>query len=339
MLHAEADAKQYLIIIIFIDLRTIKTIKKPLIYLGMAHNVNTSGKQYLVYIDAEFQTYRVPDNDDPFLADGYIKTPHWTTSTNDLHNSNYHFMLSLGIIIYEGTKRLPFLLALFPSKAVSAEARFANPQFLEPAYTTVRPTAAAAVQMAKTQLVESDDRFVKHIFPWRNELNVEQQGFLDAGHRAYNKGLTLADRGDGLAILRYFLGEIVPRAKIVHKGQNDLYALMNTARLLELGVPPIDSRNLDMYLPVFKEVGWPGGLRALKEALVARNGTRGLEHLERRLIGDIQEFIVAKFGESARNSVGAHNPLVDCAYAHIVDIVCATLCIGAVRARACNLIA
>jgi hypothetical protein len=301
--------------------------------------VNYGGKQYLVYIDAEFQTYRVPDTDDPFLADGYIKTPHWTTSANDLHNSNYHFMLSLGIIIYDGGRRLPFLLALFPSKVGSAEARFSNPQFLEPAYTTVRPRAAADVQGAKMQLVASDARYATEIFPWRAELTAAQQEFLDAGHRAYNRGLTMGDRAEGVAILRMFLHTIVPHAKIVHKGHNDLYALMNTARLLGLGVPPIDSRNLDIYLPVFKEVGWPGGLRALKEALVARNGTRELEQLERGLIRDIKTFIVAKFGEEARNSVGAHNPLVDCAYAHIVDNVCATLCAAGVgRPRACNMI-
>jgi len=301
----------------------------------MAHNVDTGGKKYVAYIDAEFQTYRVPDTADPFVKEGYVKTPHWITTANDLHNSNYHFMLSLGIIIYDGAKRLPFLLALFPSKAGASE-RFSNPQFLEPAYTTVQPASAAVIQQSKSMLVASDGRYVKDIFPWRSSLTAEQQEFLDNGHRAYNRGLTIGDRGEGKKILQYFLSEIAPHAKIVHKGQNDLYALMNTARLLEIGMPPIDTRNLDVYLPVFKELHLPGGLKPLKMRLVANNNSGGLDRLEKILMRDIVDFIIKKFGEAARNSVGAHNPLVDCAYAQILDIVCASVCNGNARPRVCN---
>jgi hypothetical protein len=295
------------------------------------NNVSKGGKQYLVYMDAEFQAYRVPDDDDPFIKDGYIKTPHWTSSRNDLVNSNYHFLLSLGLIIYDAHDRRTMKLALFPSKAIGhIDTRFTNAQLLEPGYTTVRPATAARILELKNNLVLHDPKYGTrdHKFPWRSSMDSTGQALLDEGHAAYNSGLRMADRAHGKAVLRDFLEHIVPNAKIVHKGQNDLYALMNSARLMEFGVPPIDSRDLDLYLPVFRSLHLPGALALLKERLVEKNTTGVLAPLETEFKAAVEEFVVDMFGEGARASVGAHNPLVDCAYAQIVDIICATVCDG-----------
>ena len=301
--------------------------------------MSRGGKQYLVYMDAEFQAYRVPDKADPFIKDGYIKTPHWTHSRNDFTNSNYHFLLSLGLIIYDARGTRTMKLALFPSKAVGRiDERFANPQLLEPGYTTVRPATAARILELKNNLVAHDPKYGTrdHKFPWHSSLDSTGQAILEEGHAAYNSGLRMADRAHGKAVLRDFLENIVPKAKIVHKGQNDLYALMNSARLMEFGVPPIDSRDLDLYLPVFRELHLPGALGLLKERLVERNNTGVLGPLETELKTAVESLVVDMFGEGARASVGAHNPLVDCAYAQIVDIMCATVCDGDSAPAVCD---
>jgi hypothetical protein len=303
------------------------------------NNVSRDGKQYLVYMDAEFQAYRVPDNDDPFIKDGYIKTPHWTSSLNDLKNSNYHFLLSLGLIIYDEDDKRTMKLGLFPSKAVGRiDERFLNAQLLEPGYTTVRPATAARILELKNNLITHDPKYATrdHKFPWRSTMDAEGQALLDECHAAYNSGLRMSDRAHGKAVLRHFLEHIVPYAKIVHKGQNDLYALMNSARLMEFGVPPIDSRDLDLYLPVFRSLHLPGALGLLKERLVERNNTGVLAPLEGELKASVEAFVVDMFGEGARASVGAHNPLVDCAYAQIVDIICSTVCTGDSAPAVCD---
>ena len=64
--------------------------------MELLKTLNKKGKQYLVYIDAEFQTYRIHNESDVLGAKGFVKTPYdfGMVEGNFKHNK-YHFLLYL----------------------------------------------------------------------------------------------------------------------------------------------------------------------------------------------------------------------------------------------------
>ena len=311
--------------------------------------LNKAGKKLLVYIDAEFQTFRQPDDDDKLLASGYTKTPYlFGMAGNNYTHSNYHFLLSFGFIVVDKGVAT-YHLALFPSlfKFKDASGQFVNGQLLEPGYTTCAPGVAAAIATQRTLLKDCAQRF-----PFFRNLSLGNREIFKQINETYNNSIDDVELWKALSTLNYFFETIVPNALIVHKGQNDMWALKNTAHYYRIGICPTLSRNLDMIeidlpgLPKRPKLNvaqqWfvnPPAAAATAEAPnaataapanAAPNVKPGLHQriiklhpamvaLRAKLLTEIQTFFLQKWGAAAAN-VAAHNPLVDCAYAAILDL-------------------
>ena len=105
--------------------------------MELLESINKEGRPFLVYIDAEFQTYRVPSQRDPLESMKYTKTPYdFGMSEGNFGNNKYHFLLNIGFIIIGPYGRSSHF-AMFPSHFSSGV--FENPQLLEPGYTTCSP--------------------------------------------------------------------------------------------------------------------------------------------------------------------------------------------------------
>jgi hypothetical protein len=294
-------------------------------------NVNTAGKPFLVYIDGEFQTYRVPSQNDPLKAEDYIKTPyHYGMEKGNFGNNKYHFLLNLAFIII-GPDGLRSGFAMFPSKFECGDAGFENPQLLEPDYAPCNPDASYKITEERKIIGE------KGTFPYYADFSEdpEKKAAFENINRIYNSSISIPEFMESYATLSYLIS-IAPYAMIVHKGQNDLYALSNTARLFGLEMKPITTRDLDrviLHLPDLRRTkldivqayftappSLPNNvenadpvhirLHSIKDKLIAIRET---------MLGEIRAFFISKWGPRAGN-IAAHNPLVDCVYAIIMDL-------------------
>jgi hypothetical protein len=107
--------------------------------MDLLKTLNTAGKPLLVYIDAEFQTYRVPDNNDPLAkAGGFKATPYdYGMAHGNAGNNKYIFLLNMGFIVINSHGHSSHF-AMFHSN-FNPDDVFNNPQILEPGYTTCPP--------------------------------------------------------------------------------------------------------------------------------------------------------------------------------------------------------
>jgi len=323
--------------------------------------LNKAGKKLLVYIDAEFQTFRQPDDDDKLLASGYTKTPYlFGMAGNNYTHSNYHFLLSFGFIVVDKGVAT-YHLALFPSlfKFKDATGQFSNGQLLEPGYTTCAPGVAAAIATQRTLLKDCAQRF-----PFFRNISLANREIFKQINETYNNSIDNVELWKAVSTLNYFFETIVPNALIIHKGQNDMWALKNTAHYYRIPIYPTLSRNLDMIeidlpgLPKRPKLNvaqqWfvnppaiaPAAVAATApdataaapnaaaadapNAAAAANAKPGLHEriiklhpamaaLRAKLLTEIQAFFLEKWGAAAGH-VAAHNPLVDCAYAAVLDL-------------------
>ena len=288
----------------------------------------------VVYIDAEFQGYMVLIEGDPLFARGFQSTTPYLYRPIDSVIRRYHFLLSLGFIVFRGTAKPEYYLATFPSK-YGAGTEFDNVQILEPGYTASAPSVATQLLDKKTAILAIDHELI-HLrdsksagrnervkrrtddlkFAFLSDLTPEQKGISVSGHMAYNNGRDFKERSASNLAFNDFL-EILENehALLIHKGENDLVALKNTCKLMGRGLPPYANLDLDHYSHVHK--GVPD---KRLDTLQKFYGGRYPELAVRRnvMLEEVLKIIVARWGEEAREGVAAHNPLVDCVYALVV---------------------
>lgn len=299
--------------------------------MELLESINKEGQPFLVYIDAEFQTYRVPSQRDPLELMKYTKTPYdFGMSEGNFGNNKYHFLLNIGFIIIGPYGRSSHF-AMFPTHFSSGV--FENPQLLEPGYTTCSPYADYEITEKRKIIGE------KGTFPYYADFHgdAKKQSAFREINAIYNSSITPDVMMESYATLAFLLHDIAPRAMVVHKGRNDLYALANTVRLLfDLDMPKILTRDLDrvkLRLP---------GLTKTKLELVQTYFTmppalpnnvssvnpvhlrlHEIKHelilIRKTLLEEIRAFFIEKWGAGA-GDVAAHNPLVDCVYTAIMDL-------------------
>lgn len=294
--------------------------------MDLLQSINKEGKSLLVYIDAEFQTFRLPDVNGGNALDmnGFIKTPYYYGMKPTNHGqSNYHFLLSFGYIIVYPNGYREYNIILFPSIFDLSSSLFSNGQLLEPGYTTCKPDIAAAIAKKRWKPNSKDD-----IFPFYNQLTSEKRKhtFVEIND-LYNSSFEPVHIMMSLVSLRYFFENIVPYALLVHKGQNDLYALRNTAHLHGLYTEHMTTRDLDKIM--FKLPGLSSRkLDLVQEYFVhppASSEQRILDKkdalftLRETMLSEIRNYFTELWGPAA-SAISAHNPLVDCAYAAIMDL-------------------
>lgn len=277
--------------------------------MDLLKKVDWQGRQYLVYMDAEFQTFRLPSSGDNLAANGYVNTPYlYGMKPTNVGQNNYHFLLNLGFIVFDVTGRHTYNFALFPSLFDMASPFFNNGQMLEPGYTTCAPAVAAAI--AKLRFVDGD------IFPFYKTLSLGKRTTFRKINDVYNAGITEEEQVAGVLTLKNFLTHVVPNAILVHKGRNDLFALQNSARYYGLDVSHMVTRDLDsipnrMYdLPDKR-------LNTIQNHIV--RGDPALKRLRDMIMVEIAAYF-EKLWSTSDAAVTAHNPLVDCAYAMVMDI-------------------
>lgn len=299
--------------------------------MDLLGSLNRKGKTKLVYIDAEFQTYRVSNKNDPLAAKGFVATPYdFGMSEGNFGNNKYHFLLNLGFIVIDEHGHSSHF-AMFSSKFNSGNG-FENPQILEPGYTTCKPFTDYRITEKRAIVGKAGT------FPYYASFlaDPEKQAAFEDISEIYNSSISDGDKMESYATLTYFLKDIAPKAMIVHKGRNDLWALYNTARLLKIPMPTVLTRDLDrvaLRLP---------GLRSTKLDIVQRYFTMPaplpnniteadpvhlrlhkikdiLIDMRDMLLDEIRDFFISKWGAPA-GDVAAHNPLVDCVYAAVIDL-------------------
>jgi ribonucleotide monophosphatase NagD (HAD superfamily) len=127
---------------------------------------------------------------------------------------------------------------------------------------------------------------------------------------------------DSIATLHYLLKQLAPYSKIVHKGNTDIDAIANTCRMYGLPLPELNTRNLNHYSHKF--VGLYGvehdkKLGTLQELFASHD--EELRHIRDTMIVGSEKYMTSIYGEGLE--LKAHNPLVDCVYALILDIAVA----------------
>uniref|UniRef100_A0A6C0DSF0 Uncharacterized protein n=1 Tax=viral metagenome TaxID=1070528 RepID=A0A6C0DSF0_9ZZZZ len=286
-------------------------------------NVDLTGKT-VIYIDAEFQGYKVPKVHDRLWASGFQPTEPYTYTSEDEYVHRYHFLLSLGLYtLNDGV----FELATFPSEYGRGEG-FANVQILEPGYTTSAPDVAADLAQSKYEILLADvdvsllkgaareKRIEKLKFAFMSELNLAQQGLCAGGHQRYTRGRDFKERSLSNLVFADFIKTLKKGGCVlIHKGRNDLVALKNTCTLKGVELPPFENIDLDAFNHLHEGAD-DKKLNTLQELYSGRYPE--LRAKRDALLDRVTENVVKRWGAAAREGVAAHNPLVDCVYALVL---------------------
>jgi hypothetical protein len=272
-------------------------------------SVNRGGKKYVVYMDAEFQTYRSPKTNDLLAKAGFKLTPPFVHYPNDHKYNTYQFLLNIAFIIVDEDKNYWMQLAVFPSLFGSAP--FDDGRLLEPAYTVVSPDIIKKMEAGRPKVKKFE--FLSNIDSQEGKV-----GFLRL-NELYQSDMSPAKIEKSKSVLGYLLKTLAPHSKIVHKGATDLDAIHNTCVYYKMGVPALNSRNLDHFS--HKLVGLYGETHDKKletlQGLFCKYDYE-LYALRESMIGFTNKFMEDYYGVPVESK--AHNPLVDCVFALILDI-------------------
>ena len=271
--------------------------------------IDSDGKPYVVYMDAEFQTFRSPKSNDLLGKAGFKLTPPFVHYPNDHIYNTYQFLLNIAFIIVDADKNYWVQIATFPS--LFGKPPFDDGRLLEPAYTIVTPDII--------KKMEDERPKVKKFEFLSNILSEEAKaGFLRLND-LYQSGMGPDNLEKSKSILNYLLKTLAPHSKIVHKGATDLDAIHNTCVFYKIKMPSLDSRNLDHFSDKF--VGLYGETHDKKletlQGLFCKYDQELLD-LRESMIAYTNLYMEGFYGEKVEAK--AHNPLVDCVYALILDI-------------------
>jgi hypothetical protein len=271
--------------------------------------IDKGGKPYVVYMDAEFQTYRSPKDNDLLAKAGFKLTPPFVHYANDHKFNTYQFLLNIAFIIIDDNKNFWTYLATFPS--LYGDSPFDDGRLLEPAYTVVSPDI--------TKKMEAERPKVKK-FEFLSNMDSEEAkaGFIRVND-LYQSEMSPEKLGQSMWVLNYLLKTLIPQSKLIHKGNTDLDAIHNTCLFYKLDIPRINSRNLDHFSDKF--VGLYGETHDKKletlQGLFCKYD-RDLLALRESMIANTNHYMETYYG--VPTVAKAHNPLVDCVYALILDI-------------------
>jgi len=271
------------------------------------------GKEYIIYMDAEFQTYRSPIKDDKLALAGYKLTPPFVYYPNDYKYNTYQFLLNIAFIIVERSGATHNYIAAFPSLLNSSSA-FNDGRILEAAYTVASPSIVKEMGRVRPDVE-------KFAFLSNLSSNSKKSDFLKV-NTVYQSDFNPEMVKQSVSTLRYLCEQLAPHSKVVHKGHTDIDAIANSCRLYNMPVPALNTRNLNHYSHKF--VGLFGEkhdkkLGTLQELFASRD--QELRWLRNTLIADSERYVASIYGEGLE--LKAHNPLVDCVYAMILDIAVA----------------
>ena len=262
-----------------------------------------------VYLDCEFQTFRIHISQDKLGPAGFAATEQiYGYKPGDEHYKVYHFVLSLGLIVTDGKKR-DYYLATFPS--LFSEQGFTNGMLLEPGYTVCNPLAEKAIKDLRDIIYTG-----KPQFPYYESLDTYNQVVFFEINNVYNQSLTYNDFNNNSHILSLLNDVLIPSCTLVHKGHNDKTALFNTFRQYGIPMNEIKSLDLDHKSHIYNKLGVGTKLVQLKNYFVKKYS---LENLEKEGMAEINSFLSFRYGPASNDAV-AHNPLVDCLYTMLVEI-------------------
>lgn len=276
--------------------------------------VKRDGKKYLIYMDAEFQTYRSLIANDTLAAAGYRLTPPFVHYPNDHIYNTYQFLLNIAFIVIDESGMSYNYLATFPSLLNTAPF-FSDGRILEPGYTVASPPIIE-------QMVANRPQVPKFAFLSSIQDMQAKKQFANM-NALYQSEFSKEKTAGSLALLAFLLSEIGPQSKIVHKGHTDIDAIFNTCAHYTMGVPVLNTRNLNHFS--HKYVGLYGEehdkkLNTLQELFCSKD--EQLRYIRDYMIEGAQQFMVGIYGAGVGAAV-AHNPLVDCVYTYILDIATA----------------
>lgn len=272
--------------------------------------VDRDGKFFLIYMDAEFQTYRCPKDDDQLGKAGFRLTTPFIHFSDDYKFNTYQFLLNIAFVLVDPDGSVYFYVATFPSLLNTGDG-FTDGRILEPAYTVCSPSTlkemmAVRPAVPKFSYLSSIDEDKKRAFLKMNTLYLSE---FDEKKVA-----------GSLAVVNYLLRDLVPISKFIHKGNTDLDAIYNTGVYYGLMLPVLNTRNLNHYAHKF--VGLYGKthdkkLDTLQELFCSHDDS--LRALRDHVISFAMSYMANLYGGAKEKAV-AHNPLVDCVYTYILDI-------------------
>lgn len=260
-----------------------------------------------VYLDCEFQTFRVLKTQDMLGPVGFTPTPqlYGYRPGDELYNI-YHFVLSIGLIVTDGVNKEHYL-ATFPS--LFSETGFTNATILEPGYTVCNPLAEDKIKTLRNKL---------HVakFSYFESLNQNERNIFTEINTTYNLSLTDFDFYNNIQTLLFLNNVLIPSCTIVHKGDNDKLALFNTFRYYGIPMNNITSVDLEHKAKQYREFGVGTKLEELKKYFVKKYSLEGDEAAG---MAEIKLFIGERYGAGSKDAT-AHNPLVDCLYTMLIEI-------------------
>ena len=274
-------------------------------------SVNRGGKPFIIYMDGEFQTFSQPIKDDKLLQAGFKLTTPFVHRMRDMSFATYQFLLNFAFIVYDGNQVYMHMIT-FPSLFDAASAPFSNGLTLEPGYTIGTPSIIE-------QAMASRPKVPKFTYYSDYASDPIAASAATTMTEIYNKDAN-ANLAKSLEIFNWFLHQLLPKSKVVHKGDTDLDAIFNTCAYYNLQLPKIDSRDLDkssMHYVQLNGTDHRKNLGTLQSIFCKRDAD--LFALREYLLHNVKGYVITKYGGTGEG-LAAHNPLVDCVFTIILDI-------------------
>jgi len=273
--------------------------------------LDRGSKEYLIYMDAEFQTFRSPIDNDGLFGAGFVHSRPFSFTADDRVYYKYQFLLNLGFVIIDKYYNRSYFMVSFPS-LFGEKPYFNDATVLEPDYTVASVAVVDAMKQARTDLVPKFSFFstlktesAKNEFKYINSL--------------YQSDYTFEKEEEARQTLWKLITYAIPQSKFCHKGYTDMDAIANTSHYYGFSNPVYNSRNIDSIKVSYeREFQYFGSkkLESLQEFLVSRDDD--VRQIRDQLVGEVIGFLQAKYGE--QGVIKAHNPLIDTVYTVIVDM-------------------
>ena len=273
--------------------------------------LDRGGKENLIYMDAEFQTFRSLKANDKLASAGFVFTKPFVYTEDDNTYNKYQFLLNLGLITIDRYNNRNYYLVSFPS-LFGSSSQFEDATILEADYTVATAVTIAALKARRSADIPKFEFFSKL------KSGKDKREFKSI-HKIYMDGYNADLEKEAKETLFNFVTYAIPSSKFVHKGYTDIDAIANTCRYYKIEVPVINARNIDSFSIPYEEVFHYYGekkLEAIQTLFVGLDGD--LNWLRDFLITEVHWFLQLKYGE--QGVIKAHNPLIDAVYTLIVDL-------------------
>lgn len=273
--------------------------------------IDRDKKNYVIYMDAEFQTFRSIKEGDKFATVGFVATPPYIYKHNDKIYNKYQFLLNLAFIIIDESNNRYYFTIVFPS-LFQMQPIFDDGIILEPGYTVASAKTIREMTANRTKSVPKFSFF-------KDIKTVEGIAEFHKMNNLYKADYTPQKEEAALNTLVPFITIYSPNSKLIHKGHTDIDAIYNTCKYYGLSTPTLNTRNLNSFdLSYGNTMGYTGGrdLESLHTLFVERDPE--IRKIRDSILDEATEFLKGIYGDDG--VVRAHNPLIDSVYTLIVDI-------------------